>query len=179
MAQARAHRFYGRTLFVLMGDHGARVYGAAEIPLASYEVPILFLGPGVAAGSRLDTVASSLDVPPTILGILGVDYESLFFGNDVFRPDGEEGRALMGHNSEVALLRGGRMAVLGLHQQARVYTVDPATRAMTPLATLDAPARQLVSDAIAYYDGADLALRTGEYTMEEIREELAELQPAS
>lgn len=179
MKKAREHAFFSDTLFVLMGDHGARVYGAAEIPLASYEVPILFLGPGVAAGSRLDTVASSLDVPPTILGILGVAYESLFFGNDVFHPDGEEGRALMGHNSEVALLRGGRMAVLGLHQQARVYTVDPATRAMTPLATLDAPARQLVSDAIAYYDGADLALRTGEYTMEEIREELAELQPAS
>ena len=73
MDEARGHAWYDDTLFVLMGDHGARVYGAAEIPLASYEVPVLLIGPGVPAGQRIDTLASSLDVPPTILGRLGLD----------------------------------------------------------------------------------------------------------
>ncbi len=175
MRQAREHAFFSDTVFVLMGDHGARVYGAAEIPLASYEVPILFIGPDVAPGARIETVASSLDVPPTILGILGFEYESLFFGRDVFHLPPGEGRALMGHNSEIGLLHSGRMAVLGLHEQANVYQVDLATRSMAPLAELDAQARSLIEDAIAYYDGADLAYRTGEYTMDEIREEIAAL----
>jgi hypothetical protein len=85
----------------------------------------------------------------------------------------------MGHNSEIALMRGGRIAVLGLHEQTRVYDVDPATGAMTPIAALDEDARRLVEDAIAYYDGADTVYRAGEYTMDEIREELAALAAAS
>lgn len=179
MRQAREHAFYENTIFVLMGDHGARVYGAAEIPLASYEVPILIVGPGIEQGLRLDTITSSLDIPPTLLAAMGFDYESLFFGHDVLHLPPAEGRALMGHNSEIALMRGGRMAVLGLHEQTRVYDVDATTGAMTLLVTLDAEARRLIEDAIAYYDGADTVYRAGEYTMEEIREELAALAAAS
>jgi phosphoglycerol transferase MdoB-like AlkP superfamily enzyme len=179
MRQAREHGFAENTIFVLMGDHGARVYGAAEIPLASYEVPILIVGPGIEPGARLDTITSSLDIPPTVLAAMGFDYESLFFGHDVLHLPPAEGRALMGHNSEIALMRGGRMAVLGLHEQTRVYDVDVATGAMTALVTLDAEARRLIEDAIAYYDGADTVYRSGEYTMQEIREELAALAAAS
>ncbi|HEX6899878.1 MAG TPA: sulfatase-like hydrolase/transferase [Thermoanaerobaculia bacterium] len=162
LRQARSHDFFANTLFVLMGDHGARVYGAAEIPLASYEVPILFYAPGVIpSGRRVDTLASSLDVPPTVLGILGMEYDSKFFGHDVFRVAPSQGRALMTHNNEIALLRGGRMAVLGLHEAADLYAVDTATYRFTPLRHPDAAGRELIEDAISYYDGADVVYRNG------------------
>lgn len=156
--QARSHPFFDRTLFVLMGDHGARVYGAAEIPLASYRVPILFLAPGLLAPGRLDTLASSLDVPPSILGRLGLDYESRFFGHDLFAVEPSQGRALMTHNNEIALLRGDRIAVLGLRGSGRVYTVDGERFRPTDEAT-DRSARRLLRDAVAYYYGADLEYR--------------------
>ncbi|HEX4962412.1 MAG TPA: LTA synthase family protein [Thermoanaerobaculia bacterium] len=161
MAQAKSHAFYRDTLFVLMGDHGARVYGASEIPLPSYEVPILFIGPGVPAGSRLDTLASSLDVPPTILGILGLDYDSKFFGHDVFRTPPEEGRALMTHGSEIALMRGGRIAVLGLRESATLYELDTAKDEIEKAKSVDAAGRELIEDAIAYYNAADRLYRNG------------------
>lgn len=163
MAQAKAKGFYNDTLFVLMGDHGARVYGASEIPLASYEVPILFVGAGVQAGRRLDTLASSLDVPPTVMGLLGVSYDSKFFGHDVFRIAPSEGRALMTHNSAIALMRGGRMAVLGLHESADLYDVNLAKGEATRRKTVDGTGRDLLEDAIAYYNGADRLYRGGEY----------------
>jgi phosphoglycerol transferase MdoB-like AlkP superfamily enzyme len=163
MREAKSHAFYKDTVFVLMGDHGARVYGAAEIPLASYQVPILVVAPGVAAGARLDTITSSLDLPPTILGLLGLDYTSKFFGHDVFRVDPAAGRALMTHNNDIALMRGGRMAVLGLHESADLFTVDTATGEMTPLKAPDAAGRELIEDAIAYYNGADRLYRDGGY----------------
>ncbi len=166
MAQAKAKGFYRDTLFVLMGDHGARVYGAAEIPLASYEVPVLFLGAGISEGERgrrVDTLASSLDVPPTVMGLLGMSYDSKFFGHDVLRIPPSEGRALMTHNSEIALLRGGRMAVLGLHESVDLYDVDLAKGEMKCRKAVDRPDSNLVEDAIAYYNGADRLYRGGAY----------------
>jgi phosphoglycerol transferase MdoB-like AlkP superfamily enzyme len=163
MEKAKSHAFYQDTLFVLMGDHGARVYGAAEIPLPSYEVPILFVGPGVPAGVRLETLASSLDVPPTILGILGLDYDSKFFGHDVFRISPEDGRALMTHGSEIALMRGGRMAVLGLRESAALYTVDEARNEIAKVNSVDAAGHELIEDAIAYYNAADRLYRSGAF----------------
>lgn len=164
MREAKSHEFYKNTVFVLMGDHGARVYGAAEIPLASYQVPILIVAPGVVpAGARLDTIASSLDVPPTVLGLLGMEYDSKFFGHDLFRIDPSAGRALMTHNNDIALMRGNRMAVLGLHESADLFHVDPATGEMVPLKTPDATGRELIEDAIAYFNGADRLYRSGAY----------------
>jgi membrane-anchored protein YejM (alkaline phosphatase superfamily) len=165
--QARQHAFFKDTLFVLMGDHGARVYGAAEIPLASYEVPVLFLAPGVVpAGQRLDTLASSLDIPPTVLGLLGMEYDSKFFGHDLFHIDPSAGRALMTHNNEIALLRGTRIAVLGLHQSTAVFDLGP-DYALQPVRSMDAGARELIEDAIAYYDGADTLYKRGGFAFRE------------
>ncbi len=165
MRQAREHAFFGDTLFVLMGDHGARVYGASEIPLVSYEVPILFYAPGIVpAGRRVDTLASSLDVPPTVLGILGLEYGSKFFGHDVLRVDPAAGRALMTHNNNVAMMRGSRIAVLGLHRSAQLFGVGP-DGSFIRIPAADGAGRELIEDAIAYYSGADTAYRTGAYAM--------------
>jgi len=162
--QARQHPFFHDTLFVLMGDHGARVYGAAEIPLASYEVPILLYAPGIVPAGRLDTLASSLDVPPTVLGLLGMEYDSRFFGHDLLHVDPSAGRALMTHNNEIALMKGSRIAVLGLHRSAQLFAVRP-DGGFVPLRSPDRAGRELIEDAIAYYDGADIEYRTGMYAM--------------
>lgn len=161
MRQARTHGFFDNTLFVLMGDHGARVYGAAEIPLPSYEVPVLLYGPSlVPSGVRVGTLASSLDIAPTVMGLLGGEYESRFFGRDVLHEPPGDGRALMTHNSELALLRGGRMAVLGLRGATTVYAVDSAG-GMLPVRVEDEQDRALVREAIAYFQGADQLYRGG------------------
>jgi phosphoglycerol transferase MdoB-like AlkP superfamily enzyme len=161
MSEARGRSWYGDTLFVLMGDPGARVYGAAQIPLASYEVPILFIGPGVPRGARVATLASSLDVPPTVLGMQGLDYDSRSYGRDELRVPPDGGRALMTHNSDAALLEGHRLAVLGLRGTKRVYDCDLERVTCRELDETEPAQRRVVEDAIAYYGGADLLYRSG------------------
>ena len=169
MRAARSHAFFGHTLFVIMGDHGARVYGAAAIPLPSYEVPILFYKPGlIPAGARVEAITSSMDVPPTILGLLGITGESKFLGRDLFSADTHPGRALMTHNSELALLQGNRIAVLGLHGATTVRAVD-STSTLRPIATPDSAERELIEDAIAYFQGADRLYRSGAYLFDPAR----------
>ncbi|MGI8497684.1 MAG: LTA synthase family protein [Gemmatimonadaceae bacterium] len=169
--QARSHPFFDSTLFVLMGDHGARVYGAQEIPLLSYQVPMLFYAPGlIPAGVRDTTMASSLDVPPTILAVLGLPYESKFFGHDLFHIGPAQGRALMTHNNQIALLQGSDLAVLGLHQSSELYRVDSAFARQTRIGNPAPAQRGLVEDAIAYFAGADLVYRGGKYFFDRSRQ---------
>ena len=68
----------------------------------------------------------------------------------------------MTHNNEIALMRGNRLAVLGLRGTTAVYDVAPDAT-MRKLATLDASERGLVEDAIAYFQTADELYRRGEY----------------
>jgi phosphoglycerol transferase MdoB-like AlkP superfamily enzyme len=161
--QARTHAFFDSTVFVLMGDHGPRVYGAAEIPLPSYSVPVVFYAPGIIpAGVRLGELASSMDVPPTVLGLLGGDYDTKFFGRDVLAPQPRAGLAVMTHNNEIALMRGQKLAVLGLRGATTVYDVD-ASGALRRNPATDSTSRDLIEDAIAYYQTADELYRRGEY----------------
>lgn len=175
--RAREHPFFADTLFVLMGDHGARAYGAAEVPLASYHVPILFLAPGALEPGRIGTLASSLDVPATILARLGYPEPPTFFGRPLLA-EGAGGRALMTHNNEVALLAGDRMAVLGLHGSSQVFGCDEALVSCDRELPADAPSKELVEDAIAYYEGADLLYRSGALTTSPPPATVVESSPA-
>lgn len=162
--EARRRAFFDDTLFVFMGDHGARVYGAAKIPMPSYEVPILFFAPGfVPAGVRVPTLASAMDVPPTILGLLGVEYGSKFFGRDVLALDRTEGRAPLTHNNEIALLEGNYLAILGLRGSASLYRYDRTAETLVPQSVAKPGNLSPIEDAVAYYEGADRLYRGGGY----------------
>ena len=62
----------------------------------------------------------------------------------------------------IALLRGGRLAVLGPRGLARVFVVDSAG-GTTPVTTTSPADTALVEEAIAYYEGADHLYRRGDY----------------
>ncbi|OQW91288.1 MAG: hypothetical protein BWK79_17245, partial [Beggiatoa sp. IS2] len=80
---AQHHEWFKQTLFVVVADHGARVYGKAEIPLNSYEIPLLIFAPSHLSPSKIEREISQLDIAPTVLGLLGLEYEAPFFGQNV------------------------------------------------------------------------------------------------
>jgi hypothetical protein len=80
----------------------------------------------------------------------------------VLSPEPREGLAVMTHNNEIAMMRGNRLAVLGLRGAATVYAVDAAGG----MRRVDAPTatdRALIEDAIAYFQTADELYRRGQY----------------
>jgi hypothetical protein len=68
----------------------------------------------------------------------------------------------MTHNNEIALMRGQRLAVLGLRAATTVYDVD-STGAIRRETSPDAAGRALVEDAITYFQTADELYRRGAY----------------
>ncbi|MBI5241138.1 MAG: LTA synthase family protein [Elusimicrobia bacterium] len=152
--------FFRDTVFAVVADHGARVYGREDIPIHSYEIPLLIVGPGAAPGRRVGVLGSSLDVGPTLLGLLGPGYESVFFGRDLLRIPPETAFAPMHHNRDVGMLRGGRLVVLGLNKTVEFYSLDQKTRLLQPAAGRGQEDEELARDAAALFQTADELFRS-------------------
>jgi len=87
--QAAQEPYFANTLFVVTGDHG---FGSAPmitpIQLSRFHVPLLFYAPQLAAtgGERRRTVASQVDIAPSILGLLGLRQAHQSWGRNLFSP---------------------------------------------------------------------------------------------
>jgi phosphoglycerol transferase MdoB-like AlkP superfamily enzyme len=153
---AKQEAFWKDTVFVVVADHGARVYGSQQIPLPSYRIPMVVLGPAVVPGPRrVGVLGCQLDVAPTVLGLIGRPYESLFFGSDLLR-EGRPRRVLMHHNRSVGIYRDERLAVFGLNRAVSWYRGDPRSGTLEPMGEPDAVARGVTEEGMALFQVADL-----------------------
>lgn len=84
--QAAKHEaWYANTVFVLLGDHGKLVGSAdAELPESFNHVPFYIFGAGIPS-REVRSLGMQVDVMPTLLGLLGVDYRFGGFGKDLLR----------------------------------------------------------------------------------------------
>jgi hypothetical protein len=109
----------------------------------------------------------SLDVPTTVLGLLGRPYESLFFGRDLLKSQPGEGRAFLNHNRDIGLLMHNRLAVLGLMKTVEFYQGDPKLVEMSLLTHPTDADREIEKDAIAIYQVADELYMQRRYRIDE------------
>lgn len=121
--RAKTRPWFDDTVFIFVGDHGPRLSGSAVVPVPNYRVPLLFYAPKHIKPQHNDVVGSSMDFIPTLLGLLGISYDSPFFGWDLMRVKKGEGRALMEHNFSVAYADGENVAILSPGLVNRGYSM--------------------------------------------------------
>ncbi len=147
---ARAKPWFKDTVFVVVADHCAGSAGKVALPLERYRIPLMIYGKNVAP-ARIETIASQIDVAPTLLALLHLDYASAFFGKDILAEPPGAGRALISTYQSLGLYRPGLLSILApnrhLEQQRNPESDAPAVaRPAAPDADLER--------AIAYYQGA-------------------------
>jgi phosphoglycerol transferase MdoB-like AlkP superfamily enzyme len=111
MNDVQAMPWYDDTLFVIAADHGAHFRGNASIPVDSYRVPLLLHGPAVLGEPRqIDHLGSLVEVPRTVLGILGLQSSENFYGTSLL--DGNQALVPVEHDYDVGLVDPGGVTVL-------------------------------------------------------------------
>ena len=174
LAQARAHGILEHTVVLVVGDHGARVYGSEQIPVASYRIPALFLAPdsawpaSAARGHRIETLCSQIDLAPTLLDLAGVSCTAPFFGRDLVGASDGPGRAFVHHDRDVGILTDDALVVLGLQRSVEYYR--RGSRAddrfhRVPAAQVTGALRDLEKDATAVFQTADELYRSGRFVL--------------
>lgn len=112
--KARKSAYWDNTLFLVVADHNSRVYGPSLIPIERFHIPGLILGGAVRSPERIATVASQLDLAPTLISMMGLSGEVPLTGRDLSDPAqrARPGRAIMQFDKIQAYMEGSDVAVL-------------------------------------------------------------------
>ena len=150
LAQAAEKPWFNNTLFVFVADHTAGSAGREDLPVANYHIPLFIYGPGLVEAGEHSGLTSQVDLAPTLLGLLNLDYRSTFFGRNVLREDARPGRALIGNYQHLGLFDGRDLAILSPRGRMRRHD-DALELSRESRATAD---DSLLQRDIAYYQGA-------------------------
>ncbi len=152
---AATRPWFKNTVFILVADHTSHGRGRANLSPENYHIPMIIYAPGIVPARRIDTLASQLDVAPTILALLNIGYTSHFYGHDILSEGRQHQRAFMSNYLTVGMLRDGMVVELSPKQRVNVVRADNGS----PIALDDAKATTLVRQAIANYQSTSEMLR--------------------
>jgi len=129
---ARAAPYFKRTVFVIVADHGRDFAPDQYVDLPAYRVPCVIYAPGIVPPGRLSTVCSQTDVAPTVLGLLGGEFDHGFFGRNLLAAPSGEGFAFAYVNDMLGWVSGRRAAVLMPDRPPMLFRItdsdqDPAS----------------------------------------------------
>ncbi|MFA5633149.1 MAG: LTA synthase family protein [Porticoccaceae bacterium] len=110
---ARNSDYWRDTLFMVVADHDIRVYGDSLVPIERFHIPGLILGADLEP-KRIDSIASQIDLAPTLLSLMGIDSSHPMIGRDMSLPEQQQspGRALMQFEDHFALMKDDRVTIL-------------------------------------------------------------------
>jgi phosphoglycerol transferase MdoB-like AlkP superfamily enzyme len=162
IAEAKKQDYWKDTLFLIVADHDNRVYGNSLVPVKKFHIPGLLLGADIAP-KRITTMASQIDLAPTLLSLMGITSEHPMIGRDLAADSSGTGRALLQFNDYFAYLEGKSATILRPGKGPLLARYDPATGQVETVA--DAPSKAQVERAMAHVMLPSLLYREGRYRL--------------
>ena len=85
--EARKQSWFENTIFVLEGDHGKLVGDAkCELPQSYNHIPLMIYSSSITPAEHM-AFGGQIDIQPTVLGLLGIDYLQNNFGVDLLKEE--------------------------------------------------------------------------------------------
>lgn len=155
LEQARSKPWFDNTIFVFVADHTAGSAGKEDLPISNYQIPLFIYAPKLIEARENAQLASQIDLAPTLLGLLNLDYQSTFFGRNLLQANSLPPRVVVGNYQHLGLFDGQNLAILsprqGLrrHDQALTDSIESRTTVSDPL----------IARAITYYQTASYGFK--------------------
>jgi phosphoglycerol transferase MdoB-like AlkP superfamily enzyme len=93
---AKKEAYFENTVFIVIADHNTRTYGNQIVPIHKFHIPALIIAPNVPKGTTYEKLCSQIDIPPTLLDMIGMNVETPMPGRDLLQlNDSIPGRAIM------------------------------------------------------------------------------------
>ncbi|WP_431134993.1 LTA synthase family protein [Psychroserpens mesophilus] len=122
---AKNEAYYDETVFIVISDHNTRTWGKDLIPVNKFHIPALIIAPNIEGGITYDKLCSQLDIPPTLLDLIGIDIETPMVGRNLFELSEEtKGRAIMQFHSTNAFRVDEDLIVLQAGKEPVQFKID-------------------------------------------------------
>jgi phosphoglycerol transferase MdoB-like AlkP superfamily enzyme len=156
LEQARTREWFDHTIFAIVADHCASSAGRMSLPIEKYHIPLLIYAPRILMAGTDCQLSSQIDVGPTLLGMIGLDYVSHFYGRDLLAGEpSTERKAFVGTYQKLGYVTPTLMTVLRPRSESEAFGID--VDALTQVTReLDA---EHCFDAISFYQTAFESLR--------------------
>lgn len=149
-AKARKKPWFKDTVFIIIADHCASSAGKDEIDVANYHIPAFIVNLPEVQNQKITKQCSQIDVFPTLFSMFHWNYESDFFGKNVFSPSFEE-RSFSGTYRKLVLMKGTKTMILSDQRKQNFYDWNPKDNSLKPL-PMDS---SVLQEAISWYQTAD------------------------
>ena len=148
---AKTKPWFENTIFVMVADHCAGSARKTELPVDKYHIPLFIYAPKHVPAVENVTLSSQIDVAPTILGLLNLNYESQFYGQDIFKMSPEKGRALVSNYQKLGLFKDNKLVYLSPQQKVDMVDDPLGEHQILKPETQS----ELLNDVMSYYQSAD------------------------
>ncbi|MGR3178154.1 MAG: LTA synthase family protein [Candidatus Anammoxibacter sp.] len=151
---ARERKWFDDTVFVIVADHCSDSAGKVGLPIRKYHIPLFIYAPKYIESKEIAKISSQIDIAPTLLSLLGISYQSWFFGQDILDEKFVE-RALIGNYQKLALYKDNKMIIMS--PKSQINMIDDPYNNEKLVKDIDI-SDQLVRQIMAYYQGADYVI---------------------
>ncbi|MCU7248495.1 LTA synthase family protein [Pseudomonas koreensis] len=155
LEQARQKPWFDNTIFIFVADHTAGSAGKEDLPITNYQIPLFVYAPKLIEPRENAQLASQIDLAPTLLGLLNLDYQSTFFGRNLLQDNPLPPRVVVGNYQHLGLFDGKDLAILSPRQGLRRHD-DALTESRESRVNSDDP---LIRRAITYYQSASYGFK--------------------
>ncbi|NOU52154.1 LTA synthase family protein [Pseudoalteromonas sp. JBTF-M23] len=119
---AQKRDYWQNTIFLVVADHDVRVFGSEPVPIKSFHIPAVILNSEVNAHAD-ERLVSQIDLPVTLLSLLGVQEPSPMIGYDLTKTYPTQ-RAMMQYYDNYAYIENDKVAVLMPGKKASYWHYD-------------------------------------------------------
>ena len=159
LKDAQTKPWFGNTLFVIVSDHCAKSAGKTDLPVNRYHIPAIIYAPELVKPAIENRLVSQIDLVPTVLGLMNLNYTSRFLGYDMYNMTAGNERAFISTYQDMGYIKGDNLVILSPQQQVKMYRPDFITGGNTLIKGSDS----LENEAIAWYQGASFLYKSGGY----------------
>jgi phosphoglycerol transferase MdoB-like AlkP superfamily enzyme len=150
IAEAKKQDYWKDTVFLIVADHDNRVYGNSLVPIKKFHIPGLILGADVKP-KNIATLASQIDLGPTLLSMIGVSSTHPMIGRDFVKDSTTPGRAILQFDNYFTWLEGDTATILRPSQSPLIgkYDFAKGELQLTDIKPTDAQVEQAMAHVIA------------------------------
>jgi phosphoglycerol transferase MdoB-like AlkP superfamily enzyme len=143
---AKTKPWFDNTIFVITADHCASSAGKTELPIHKYHIPLLIYAPKLVKAGVNNSLASQIDIPPTLLGMLNFNYKSKFFGKDILKSS--PNRAFVSTYQLLGYMKDSNLIMLSPNKTPEQFQIDGKKLIKA------AVSQDLLKEAISHYQTA-------------------------